>query len=226
MKVLGVTLARGGSKGIPGKNIRPIANLPLLAWTLREAQAAQHLTNYIVSTDDLAIARVARQYGVQVVDRPQELAEDNTPTLPALQHAVGWAETVWGRFDIVVDLRCTNPLKNAADIDNAIKLLIETGAESVIGVGPAPSAERIKRVVDGRIVDILPEPMDGQRQNLLPSYIRNGSIYALRRDVLDDKLFGHADSRAYIMPKERSVNIDDMNDWLLAERLLNETRRD
>lgn len=179
------------------------------------------MTHYAVSTDDDAIAIVARAYGAYVIKRPAELAQDDTPTLPALQHAVDEAERLWGKFDYVVDLRCTNPMKTADDISNAVDKLIATGAESVIGVSPSQPIERIKQVVDGKIVDVIHEPQDGQRQALPQSYIRNGSIYALRRDAMH-KLFGHENSLAYIMPKERGVNIDAPLDWMLAERLLDD----
>lgn len=223
MKVLGVTCARGGSKRIPRKNVRELAGKPLIAWTIQEALKSQYLDNYIVSTDDNEIAKISIQYGAVVLERPEELAQDNTPSILALQHAVKAMEEKHGRYDIIADIRCTNPTKTVEDIDAMIELLQYTQGENVIGVGLAYPVERIKRIdKQGRIKDIIHEPLDGQSQFLKESWVRNGSCYVMYRDVLmeEDILFGNRESYAYQMPKERSVNIDDEVDWLLAEVLL------
>ena len=221
MKVLGVTLARGGSRRIPRKNVKEIAGKPLIAWTIEQALKAQNLTNYIVSSDDPEILEVSIRYGALVLERPKELAQDDTPSIDALQHAVKVAEEKWGKQNIIADIRCTNPTKTAAHIDGMIEYLIETQGDSVIGVGPAYPVERIKRLEDGLIKDILMEPADGQSQKLPESWIRNGSAYVLWRDVLmDGQLFGHKKSYGYRMPREYSVNIDDELDWALASLLL------
>jgi len=228
IRVLGVTLARGGSKGVPGKNIRSVLGKPLLAYTIEEALASRCLSRYIVSTDSLEIAGVAREWGAECIERPAELAGDTTPSLDALRHAVFEAEKQEGlNYDIIVELRCTNPLKTADDIDGAIEKLIDTRADSVIGVSMLEDHHpaRIKRLVDDRIVDfVMPEPRDGQRQLLRPdAYIRNGSIYAVRRDLVMNgagQLFNHKNSRPWIMPQERSVNVDTELDFLLIEALL------
>lgn len=230
MKVLGVTLARGGSKGIPKKNIREVAGKPLIAWTIEAALQSKHLTNYIVSTDDQEIAAVSREYGATVLMRPAELAQDDTPSLYPLVHAaLGYKDHA-----IIADIRCTNPLKTTEDIDGAIDLMLDKDVTSVIGVSPATPPERIKRVWGGLIVDTFPEPRDGQRQFLPKYYVRNGSIYVIQTSALYfynpekgevegwGQLFGHVDSLAYVMPKERSVNIDDEIDMKLADLLLRE----
>lgn len=223
MKVLGVTCARGGSKRIPRKNARELAGKPLIAWTIQEALKSQYLDNYIVSTDDNEIAKISIQYGAVVLERPEELAQDNTPSILALQHAVKTMEEKHGRFDIIADIRCTNPTKTVEDIDGMIEHLQYTQGENVIGVGQAYPVERIKRVdKQGRIKDIIHEPLDGQSQFLQESWVRNGSCYVMWRDVLMEEniLFGNKESYAYRMPIERSVNIDSEIDWLLAEVLL------
>lgn len=226
MKVLGVTCARGGSKRIPNKNIRELAGKPLIAWTIQEALKSQYLTNYIVSSDDDEIRKISISYGAVVLERPEELAQDNTPSILPLQHAVRAMEERYGRFDIIADIRCTNPTKTVEDIDGMIEHLLYTQGESVIGVGPAYPIERIKRLDKlGRITDVVHEPSDGQSQLLPESWIRNGSCYVLWRDVLMEhgELFGHTESYGYKMPIERSVNIDSEIDWMVAEALLAST---
>ena len=225
MKTIGITLARGGSKEVPRKNIRSIGGIPLLAYTIREAKKCQRLDEYVVSTDDFEIAEIAKEYGAKVIMRPQHLAQDSTPTLPALIHALEEAERDADEFDIVADLRCTNPLKLASDIDGAIDKLIRTHADAVIGVTKIEDGHpaRLKTVFRDRLVDIWPEPMSGNRQDLRPDvYIRNGSIYIVRRAALEEgihiKLSDNV--RPWIMPGDRSINIDTEMDFLLAEALI------
>ena len=226
MKVLGLTMARGGSKGIPHKNIKEIAGKPLIAWTIEEATKSKHLNNYIVSTDDDKIIRFCNDMGVQAIQRPERLARDDTPIVEALEHALSVAESQYGIFDIVADIRCTNPLKDAGDIDGAIELLIAQGADSVIGVSPVTPPERIKRLVGGRIVDTFPEPPDGNRQFLPEYWVRNGSIYVTWVEwIRKGKLWGHGHSLPWIMQKPKHINLDDWWDWKLAEVLLSDENR-
>lgn len=217
MKVLGITLAKGTSRGVPNKNIREIAGKPLIEWTTREAQRARKLTSgYWVSTENSDIQNFCLYMRVPVRGRPSELAGDDTPSLDVIRHM---ADNYRLDFDAIALIPCTTPLRTAEDIDNAIQMLEDNPmADSVIGVTECVPIERVKRIVDGLIVDTYPEPQDGQRQNLEKCYVRSG-IYVVRLDSLD-KLFGHRTSLAYVLPKERGVNIDDPVDWLLAEALL------
>ena len=232
-RVLAVTLARGGSKSVPRKNIRPILGVPVIAYTIAEAVRSKYITRYIVSTDDEVIRQVAIRYGAEAPFlRPAHLATDQATSLSALQHAVAWAEKQEGlKYEYVIELMCTNPMKSVEDIDTAIEKLISTGADSVIGMSKLEDHHpiRIKKIVDDRIVDFcLPETPETRRQDLKPeAYIRNGSIYALRRDVLMDQnqRHGTADSRPYIMPAERSVNVDTPIDFMVAEILLTQNPR-
>lgn len=232
-RILAVTLARGGSKSVPRKNIGLILGMPLLAYTIAEARRSKHITRYIVSTDDEEIRHIALQYCAEVPFlRPPHLATDEATSVEALQHAVAWAETDEGKkYDYIVELMCTNPMKIAEDIDAAIKKLISTGADSVIGVSKLEEHHpiRIKKIVNGRIVDFcLPERPETRRQDLKPAaYIRNGSIYAMRRDILmvHNLRYGTENSRPYIMPAERSVNVDTPIDFIVAEILLNQNPR-
>jgi CMP-N,N'-diacetyllegionaminic acid synthase len=166
--------------------------------------------------------------GAEAYMRPDELAQDNTPTLPALQWAAKDIEANWlGEYDYIIEIRATSPLKTTQDIDGCIERLMETGADSVIGVTaledhhPARAKWLDER---GYIHSFLPENPSGRRQDLTPkAFIRNGTVYALKRDAVmgeHAKLFGHEFSVGYEMPADRSINIDTELDWDLAELLM------
>jgi CMP-N-acetylneuraminic acid synthetase len=228
MNVLGVTLARGGSKSVPRKNIRPIMGVPLIAYTIVEALRSRHITRYIVSTDDQEIADIAAKYGAAVPFlRPSEFSGDTASSVSALQHAVTWIEQEDGvRYDYVIELMCTNPMKIVDDIDACIEKLIATGADSVIAVHRLEDHHpmRIKKIENDKIVDFcVREIPESRRQDLRPeAYIRSGSIYALRRDhlMIEGRRYGSENSRPYILPESRSVNVDTEIDFLLAEYLM------
>jgi len=225
-RILGITLARGGSKGVPGKTTKLVNGLPLLVYTIQEALMAD-LSRYIVSTDCPEIRKVAHQaYAEAPFLRPASLATDEATSVDALRHAVAWCESEEGeQYDYVIELMCTNPMKKKEDINACIKKLIETGADSVIGVTKvgAHHPARMKVIVGDKLVDFCVPETSFRRQDLQPdAYVRNGSIYAMRRDILMDKHIrcGSENSRPYIMPEERSVNIDTPLDMLVAEALL------
>jgi CMP-N-acetylneuraminic acid synthetase len=228
LKILGITLARGGSKSVPYKNIRPILGVPLIGYTISEALRSKFITRYIVSTDDKKIQEVALKYGAEVPFlRPGKYSTDVASSVDALQHAVGWIEKEEGvQYDYIVELMCTNPTKLVKDIDSCIDKLIKTGADSVIAVHKLEDHHpiRIKKIVDDKIVDFcLPEIAEMRRQDLKPdAYVRSGSIYALKRDHLmkDGLRYGTEDSRAYILPADRAVNVDTKIDFLVAEQII------
>ena len=225
---LGIILARGGSKGVPKKNIRLLAKLPLIAYTIQEGLKSRYVTRLIVSTESDEIATIAHDWGAEVpFKRPAHLAADEASSRDCLKHAVRFVEEQEGRqYDYVIELMCTNPLKTVEDIDAVLEKLIRTGADSVIGVSSVEEYHpaRIKKIVDDRLVDFcLTEPLEARRQDLKPpAYIRNGSLYAMKRDVLmiQNLRYGSANSRPYIFPPERSINIDSEIDWYAAERLI------
>ena len=220
-------MARGGSKGIPGKNIKDLAGHPLLAYTICEARRSKYINRIIVSSDDDEIREVAVRYGAEApFRRPEELSTDTAKPVECNLHATKWAEEDGGiKYDYVVELLCTNPFKTVEDIDSAIEMQIETNADSVIAVMPLEDHHpiRIKKIVDGKIRDFcLPEIPESRRQDLKPdAYIRNGSIYCMRRDMLEKGIrYGTDNSRAYIMPRERTVNIDESMDFVIASILM------
>ncbi len=225
MNILGITLARGGSKSVPRKNIKKINGVPLIGYTVKEALKSKYLTNYIVSTDDDEIARISRELGAEVpFKRPPEFATDEASSASALIHAVKQMEKLNNTtFDYVIELMATNPLKTVDDIDASIELLMESGADSVIAVHKLDDHHpaRIKKIVNGYICDFsVQEKLESRRQDLRPfAYIRSGSIYALTRaHIMNDGMrYGSANSKAYVLPPERVANIDTMDDFLFAE---------
>jgi len=231
MATLGITLARGGSKGVVGKNIKSLAGKPLIAYTIEEALKCTLLDHYVVSTDSEEIAEVAKDCGANVIMRPKRLAQDDTPTLDALLHALESTESDLDEkrrkcdIDVVADIRNTNPVKLAYDIDGAIDKLIRTGADAIIGVCKVNQyhPSRLKRICRDRLVDIWPEDVAGNRADLKPDvYVRNGSIYVVRRIALEEGIHIRLSDnvRPWIMPRARSVNIDTEEDFLLAEAIV------
>jgi len=201
----------------------------MIAYTIAAAQNSQRLTQFVVSSEDTEIIDVAKKYGAPVpFIRPTELATDDAPSLPVVQHAVIEMERTLGiTYDYIVLLQPTTPLRLSEDIDRALDKLAATGADSVISVCDvgAYHPARMRQIVDDQLVELpTREPKEMlRRQDLPPVYIRNGAIYAVRRDVLMEKnsMVGKV-SRPYIMPEERSVNVDSRLDLLLAEILLDE----
>lgn len=227
MRVLGIVTARGGSKGIPRKNITPLLGKPLLAYTAEAALAAKRLTRTVLSTEDQEIARIGREYGLDMPFlRPADLARDETPTIPVLQDVARKVEAMSERYDAVLVLQPTNPLRRPEDIDGAIELLEQTGADSVISfvdVGEKHPARMKFITPEGRVIDPpFAEQFEGQRRQDLPKlYLREGSIYLTRRAVLmeQNSLQGR-DCRAWLIPQERACNIDTPFDLFVAEQML------
>jgi len=232
-RILAITLARGGSKSVPMKNIRPILGIPLIAYTIAEAVKSTFINRYIVSTDDEQIRDVALKYGAEIPFlRPAEFSTDTASSVAALQHAVNWVEEEEGqKYDFIIELMCTNPLKTVEDIDTSIEKLIATGADSVIAVHKLEDHHpaRIKKIVDDKIVDFcIPEIPEMRRQDLKPNaYIRSGSIYALKRDhlMVENLRYGTEQSRPHILSPEHAVNVDTEIDFLVAEKILEQSPR-
>lgn len=232
MRVLGLIPARGGSKGVPRKNIKLLAGKPLLAYTAEAALNAQRLARVILSTDDKEIAEVGQGYGIEVPFlRPAELAHDKSPTLPVVQHALRFLEEQGDRFDAVCLLQPTNPLRRAADIDACLELMdasVEEGsaADAVISVLAVPAEHNPHwvyfRDADGslRLSTGGASPIP-RRQDLPAAFHREGSVYVTRRDVVmnDNSLYGTR-VIGYEIDPSRSVNIDNLEDWERAEKLI------
>ena len=207
-----------------------VGGKPLLAYTA-EAALASSLARVVISTDDEEIARVARACGIEVpFMRPPELALDTTPTIPVLQDAIRKLEAAGDHFDAIFLLQPTNPLRTAEDIDGAIGLLESTGADAVISfsdVGERHPARMKWMDGEGRLIDPpFAEESEGKpRQQLRKTYLRDGSVYLTRRDVLmiQNSLKGK-DCRAWIIPEERSRNVDSYFDLFIIEQILRQRR--
>ena len=232
-KILAVIPARGGSKGVPRKNIYLVAGKPLIAYTLEAALAVRHrLHRLIVSTDDAEIAKVARRYGVDVpFMRPADLAGDGVPMFPVLQHAVRTVEAMDNvHLDWVLLLQPTAPFRTPQDIESALDLATGGGCDSVISVVQvfAVHPKLMKRIENDRLLPFCIEEQEGTRRQDYqpPAYMRNGAIYLTRRAVLmeQNSIWGQV-IRPYIMPEERSVSIDSEMDMKLAELMLAERSR-
>jgi len=230
--------ARGGSKGLPGKNLRLLAGKPLLAHTIDAARESRSFDRVILSTDDDAIATAGRTHGCEVpFMRPADLARDETPHLPVLQHAVRWlADTDGYEPDAVMILQPTSPLRRASDICESIALLERSGADSVVSVSEVPAHYNPMRTLrvdaDGfATLFVTGEPVRrriNRRQDMPAAWTMNGAIYLFRTFVLaagserggaGASLYGNR-TAAYVMPPEFGISIDSLDDWTAAEHVL------
>lgn len=235
MHVVAIIQARGGSKGIPGKNIRPLAGKPLIAWTIEAAKAAKRVTRVMVNTDDPQIAEVAKQYGAEVPFlRPAEFATDTAPSLPIFVHALNWlAEQENYKPDAVVQLKPTNPLRTAEHIDAAIALfLAEPRCDSVMSVHEVHEHPyKIWKVgEDGMMTPFLPESFTGikdaprlRRQDLPPAYRHNGAVNVIApATILEKQSMNGERVKPYVMGEAGAINIDTLRDFSLAELVMKE----
>ena len=223
-RIIGIIPARGGSKGLPGKNIRPLGGKPLITWTIEQARASKYIDRVIVTTDEEAIASTARKAGADVPFlRPKELATDTATSIDVILHTLAWLKEHDEHYDIVVLLQPTSPLRTAQDIDTVIKLMQEKNATAIASVCETEHHPYWSNVLpsDGSLEYFLrPELINRNRQELPVFYRLNGAVYA----ALCDKLIvqrGFLGPRtfAYVMPKERSVDIDSILDFQIAEFL-------
>ena len=225
-RVLGLVTARGASKGLPGKNIRPLCGKPLIAWTISAARAATCIDRIVVSTDDAAIAEIARRCGAEVpFQRPSELATDTASSVDVVIHAVDTLMKTEPSFDIVVLLEPTSPLREALDIDEAVDRLIRTRAGSLVSVCRAVSAHpafMFRQDENCRLQPFLErQPTGLRRQDIDPVFFLDGTLYVSRVDVLRTKRsFYHEDTVAFEVPKWKSLEIDDVDDFIMVEALM------
>lgn len=227
MRVLGIIPARGGSKGVPRKNIKLLCGKPLLAYTAEAALAAKRLTKVILSSEDTEIAAVGRELGLEVLFmRPGRLAADDTPTFPVVVHALKEMEKLGEEFDAICLLQPTNPLRRSEDIDACIELLEHSGADSVVSVLPVPIEYNPHWVYfesgtgELRLATGEDQPI-ARRQDLPKAYHRDGSVYVTRIGVRGKfkNLYGET-VRGFEVAANRSVNIDTFEDWKRAEAIL------
>lgn len=210
LRVLAVVTARGGSKGVPGKNVAEVGGRPLIAWTALAAAASEVVDRAVVSTDDPSIADAARAAGLEVpFMRPADLARDDTPGPAPVLHAI---ETVGEPFDLVVLLQPTSPLRNGADIDACVRRCVESGAPACVSVSEPRESPYWMYTLDagGRLVPFTgPGPVVPRRQDLPTTYALNGAVYVARVGwFLRERAFLTEETVACVMPPERSLEID------------------
>ena len=229
--MLGIITARGGSTGIPGKNIRLLAGKPLIAYTIEAAQKSGMFDRIILSTDCPMIAHIAKRYGCEAPFlRPQELAESTTASLPVIQHAIGWLKEHEGyEAEYVMILQPTSPLRQDFHIKESVNLITSTGADSVVSVAEIPenySFHKAMHITDGKLTLINGDPVYkriARRQDITKSYWSVGSIYLFKSHFLFDaetpNFYGEH-TVPYIIEAQYIADINEEADWQKAEEAL------
>lgn len=220
-RVLAVIPARGGSKGLPGKNIRPLQGKPLIAWSIEAAQQVPRIDRVVVTSDDSEILAVARQWGCETtVRRPAELAGDTITVEPVLCHV---ADVLDEEFQWILLLQPTSPFRTAADIESILDMAIALGGDPVISITRAakPPEWCLRMAEDGALSRILGTRRTQQRQEYPETYLPNGALYIARlEDLRKTGAFFTARTKGYRMPPDRSIDIDTALDFEFAEFLL------
>ncbi len=223
--ILALIPARGGSKGLPGKNILPLDGKPLIAWSIEQALQSNMCDKIVVSTDDEEIAKTARQYGAEVPFlRLRELAADHAKGIDVVLHAMDWHTKQGELFDLLLLLQPTSPLRDAVDIRKAAELFTQKNAEAVVSVCESEHSPLWMNTIgpDLCMKDFLAAAAQNKNRQELNKYYRlNGAIYMGRWDFLEqNQSFFSENTFAYIMPPERSIDIDRELDFRFAEFLL------
>jgi len=219
---LAVIPARGGSKRLPRKNVLDLAGKPLIGWSIEAAKESKYIDSVVVSSEDDEILSVAKSYAVESINRPEELASDTATTMDALVHVI---ENIKERYDYIVLLQPTSPLRDTNDIDKAIEYLFEKEANSIVSVCEMEHSPLWANTLpnDKNMHDFLQNKVLNKRSQELEQYYRlNGALYICKTEALlrqgsfflKEKLF------AYEMPQEKSIDIDTKLDFLIAEILL------
>ena len=226
-QVLALIPARGGSKGLPGKNIRSLADKPLIAWTIEAAKASRYVDRLIVSTDSKEIARIAEEWGAEIPFlRPPHLATDEAKGMDVVLHALDQLGQAVKPSTLVFLLQPTSPLRTAEDIDCALELLAQKKADTIVSVCPVEHHPWWTNTLpaDNSMADFLRPELSRTNRQELPNYYRlNGSIYlGKERFIRSNHSFFGPGCFAYVMPQERSVDIDSLLDFFLAEIAINQ----
>ncbi|WP_046174416.1 acylneuraminate cytidylyltransferase family protein [Domibacillus indicus] len=221
-KILAIIPARGGSKGVPRKNIRELAGKPLIAWTIEAAKQSVYIDRCIISSDDEEIIEIARQYECEVpFVRPAALAQDDTPGIEPILHAL----SELAGYDIVMLLQPTSPLRTTEDIDRCIETMIINEASVCVSVTEPDKSPfwMYTTTDDNQMRPLIPQENPAvRRQDLSAVYVLNGAVYVAETDwLIKTKSFLTDETTAYLMPKQRSFDIDTDEDFLLCEFMIN-----
>lgn len=222
-ELLAIIPARGGSKGIPRKNVKKLSGKPLIAWTIEAAKKSKSIDRIIVSTDDNEIAEISKKYGAEVPFlRPRELAEDSTPSIDVMLHAL---DSI-GDYPLVMMLQPTSPLRNNEDIDNFCSFFNSSKAISAVSVCEATKNPYWMYSLDEekRMQPVMNGPLIPRRQELPLTFVLNGAIYMSNISSLrTEKNFIHGKTKGFVMSEIKSIDIDSPLDWNIAEVLIKET---
>lgn len=225
VRTIAFIFARGGSKGLPQKNIKPLDGKPLIQYSIETALATAGIEQVFVSTDDAAIASVARAAGAEIIERPAELATDTSPEWLSWRHAIDYVRAIYGDFDVFVSLPATSPLRDETDVSAAIKQLLDTGADICISVTPAnrsPYFNMVKQNEDD-YVELVNRPATGvyRRQDAPEVFDITTVVYAAKPEfVLEKNALFDGKVTSVLIPKDRAVDIDDIYDFMLAEAIV------
>ncbi|MGQ7274407.1 acylneuraminate cytidylyltransferase family protein [Marinobacter sp. V034] len=224
-KIFAFVFARGGSKGLPGKNLLPIGGVPLIGHSINIAKKLPQVSKIFVSTDDAEIKKVAEIYGAEVINRPEELAGDTSPEWEAWRHAIRHVEDAGEEFDVFLSLPATSPLRSSDDVLAALNALT-TDTDAVITVTPAsrsPFFNMVSRAPDGISKILMPDGGIFRRQDAPEAFDITTVAYVLTKTFIAEKssLFD-GKVRSVIVPKQRAVDIDDNLDFKFAELLYTE----
>ena len=221
--VIAIIPARGGSKGVPRKNMRMMAGKPLIVYSIEVAKKSKYFDKIFVSTENKEIAKISQEYDVEIIKRPEELALDDVGALPVIKHALAFLEeNKKYKPEIIVILQPTSPLRNKLDITNCIDKLVQEKCDSVITVKKIEQPlQWMLELDDRKKVNNLSEKKIVRRQEYSDVYIPNGAVYATwRKTIMDYNDIRGEDTRAVIMPEDRSIDIDTELDFFIAEKLI------
>lgn len=225
IKILTVIPARGGSKGLPGKNIKHLINKPLIAWSIEQGMGSKYVNEVIVSTDSEEIADIARQYGARVPFlRPSHLAQDTSSTKDVLIHLIEELEKKGEFYDYLLLLEPTSPLRETSDIDASIEILVNTqGARSIVGVSRVEGQHPVFCITltENGFLESKNQFATFRRQDIDELYFYEGSIYLSEIQAYKESgTFYHEQTLGYRVPKWKSFEIDDEVDFIIVEALL------
>ena len=217
-KILGVIPARGGSKGIPKKNIKDLDGLPLIFYTINESKNSQFLSDFIVSTDDDSIKEISEKFGAKVINRPSNLALDDSRTEDCLIHAINYLDSQGIIYDYVVVLEPTSPFRKFKTIDNCIKMIIDKNAESLLTV--YETKECIGEINNSGFFNHLKKNQPRRRQDREPLFVESSTLYIVKKDfLLQNKSLVCKKWLSYIIDKKEAIDINTMEDFEYANFL-------
>lgn len=227
-RILAVIPARSGSKGLPGKNIRQLCGKPLIAWTIEAGRKSKYIDRIVVSTDDEAIARIARKFKAEVpFMRPMKLASDKATSIAVVIHALNFLKAHGQEYDCLILLEPTSPLRTAKDMDRAIEILMDNkrGAESIVGVSRVGATHPDFDVIVNTKGFLQPYKKNSKkvvrRQNLSELYFLEGSLYvAYVKSLYRRRTFYHSRTLPYVVPKWKSFEVDDIVDMICVEAVM------